>query len=53
MPTHKGSDANGPYWQWGYRKKYYYKEGDSESEKIAYEKAERQGRAIHARGWHE
>ena len=28
MPIHRGRDSNGPYYQWGTQKKYYYKSGD-------------------------
>jgi len=46
MPVHHGKDRKGSYYQWGSRKKYYYKKGSELSKSIAYNKAKRQGIAI-------
>lgn len=44
-----GNDQYGPFFRWGYHgKKYYYILYDQRSKNIAFEKASRQGRAIHA-----
>jgi len=53
MPIHRGRDSNGPYYQWGTQKKYYYKSGDKISRNLAYEKARKQAVAIYATGWKE
>ena len=53
MPVHRGRDSNGPYYQWGNRKKYYYVAGNRTSREKAREKARRQAIAIYASGWHE
>ncbi len=45
MPTHKGKDKKGTYYQWGNQKKYYYT--SKKSEQIAKSKADKQGEAIH------
>ena len=53
MPVHRGQDSQGPYYQWGdHGKKYYYTAGDEESRKRAKDKAEAQGAAAHASGYH-
>lgn len=50
MPTHKGHDSNGSYYQWGDSgKKYYYKNSDGASR--AKSKADAQGRAAYANGY--
>lgn len=46
MPVKRGKDINGPFFQWGNEKKYYYKTGDPKSRITAKKKAEKQGRAI-------
>lgn len=47
MPLHRGSDSNGPFYQWGGRgKKYYYKSGSSAQRAKAKEKAMKQAKAI-------
>jgi hypothetical protein len=46
MPLHNRKDKNGPYFQWGGRKKYYYKTGSERSKKMARDKAMKQARAI-------
>ena len=50
MPTKRGKDSKGSYYQWGNQKKYYYKEGDENSRKRAKKKADEQGRAIKSAG---
>jgi hypothetical protein len=51
MPITRGKDVNGPYYQWGSQKKYYYKAGDRESRYAAYDLARKQAVAIYASGW--
>jgi len=51
MPTQRGQDSKGPYYQWGSGKKYYYEAGNEESRKRAKEKADRQGRAVRSSGY--
>lgn len=51
MPVRRGKDSNGPYYQWGSQKKYYYTSNDKESREKAKEKAQRQGRAAYASGY--
>lgn len=51
MPIHRKRDSKGPYYQYGSRKKYYYKSGNKRSREIAYKKAHRQMVAILASGW--
>ena len=53
MPIHRGTDSKGPYYQWGTRKKYYYKSGNQKSREIAKKKAHAQAVAIYASGWRE
>ncbi len=45
MPVHRGHDKQGPFYQWGHQKKYYYVVG-TKSRLIARKKAMRQGAAI-------
>ena len=47
MPVIRGSDSNGPYYQYGGQKKYYYVAGNKRSRDLAYTKAVKQGQAIH------
>lgn len=49
MPIKKGKDSNGPYYQYGNKKKYYYKPLSQRSQSIAKSKAIKQSNAIHAR----
>ena len=50
MPIQQGRDPVGWWFRWGRRgKKYYYINGDMESMLAAFEKAEKQARAIFAR----
>jgi hypothetical protein len=50
MPIHKRTDSFGSYYQFGdHGKKYYFERGNKQSEQQAYNKAKRQGAAIHAR----
>lgn len=44
MPTHKGTDSKGTYYQWGNQKKYYYT--TPRGEQMAKAKADKQGRVI-------
>lgn len=47
MPTKRGIDKIGTYYQWGqHGKKYYYKAGDSISRTQAKTKADKQGKVI-------
>jgi hypothetical protein len=46
MPIKNSKDVNGPYYQWGNQKKYYYVASDSKSRDDAKLKAEKQGRRI-------
>ena len=49
MPVHMGVDDQGHYYQYGeHGAKYYFNLSDAASQKDAMDKAERQGRAIHA-----
>jgi len=51
MPTHRGSDSGGPYYQWGASgKRYHYQVGNKASAARAKAKADKQGRAVKARG---
>lgn len=50
MPVNRRKNINGSYYQWGtHGKKYYYKENNEKSRKLAQSKAKLQGRAIKAR----
>lgn len=51
MPIRRGKDAQGPYYQWGDRKKYYYRSNDPKSRQDAKKKATKQAQAIYATGW--
>ena len=52
MPVHRGTDSDGPYYQWGdHGKRYHYTTGDASSRKEAKEKAAKQGQAAHAHGY--
>lgn len=55
MPIRRGySTIDGKkvgYYVWGDRKRYYYTPGNEQSRRRAYDKAERQARAIYARGY--
>lgn len=52
MPVHRGTDSNGPYYQWGnHGKKYYYKLGDKVSREKAKKQASAQGAAAYANGY--
>lgn len=56
MPIHQGYEVRGGerlgYYQWGeHGKRYYYTPGDDEERARAKERAEKQGRAAHARGY--
>jgi len=54
MPTHRGVDSKGSYYQWGNSgKKYYYISGNERSRNIAKNKAKKQAIAIYASGWRE
>lgn len=47
MPTHKGEDSKGTFFQWGSKgKKYYYIPGNLRTMAFAKMKADSQGRAI-------
>ncbi len=46
MPIHRGKDSKGYFYQWGYRKKYYYIPKNIRSRLLALNKAKRQARAI-------
>ena len=51
MPVRRGQTAGSPYYAWGRRgARYYYVAGDAPSRARARLQAERQGRAIKARG---
>lgn len=53
MPVNRGKDSSGPYYQWGDSgKKYHYESGNRQSREDAKRKAERQGRAARASGYH-
>jgi len=54
MPTKCGKrDSKGVYCQWGnHGAHYYYTPGDKESMERARKKADAQGAAAHASGWH-
>ncbi len=49
MPVHRGKDSNGPYYQYGHAKKYYYTSNNKMSREKAKNKAKEQGRAIEYR----
>ena len=51
MPIHRGNDTGGPYYQWGNKKKYYYKSGSKRSREYAKNKATKQAIAIYSSGW--
>ena len=51
MPIHHGYDRNGPYYRWGYGKKYYYNPNNELSKRFAFEQAYRHTRATYSRGW--
>jgi hypothetical protein len=52
MPVHRGSDAKGPFYQWGGQgRKYRYVAGDAGSRTRAKHAAARQGQAAHAHGY--
>jgi len=51
MPIHRGKDSKGPFYQWGHRKKYYYKSGNKKSRERAKKLATQQMRAIFASGY--
>lgn len=52
MPVKCSKDSEGSYCRWGgHGKKYYYINGNERSKMMAYNKAKRQGMAIHASGW--
>jgi len=51
MPVHTGHDSKGCFAQWGSKKKYYYKCGDTDARARAKAKAAKQGRAAHAHGY--
>lgn len=51
MPIHKSNDLEGPYYQWGNQKKYYFDPKKILSEMKAYEKAVRQAQAIYSSGY--
>ncbi len=52
MPVDRGSDANGPFYQWGgHGKKYRYTAGDVRSRTRAKHAATRQGQAARAGGY--
>jgi hypothetical protein len=46
MPIQRRIDRNGPYYQWGNQKKYYYISGNMKSRHSAFSKAVMQGIAI-------
>lgn len=49
MPAIRGKDSNGCYYRWGgHGKKYYYAANNPASRERARQKANLQGRAIHA-----
>ena len=49
MPLRNSHDSRGPYWAWGYNKRYYYTSGDKKSREKAKAKAVRQAHAIQRR----
>lgn len=52
MPVHRGSDQDGPFYQWGDSgKKYRYESGNKQSRETAKKKATKQGQAAHAAGY--
>lgn len=51
MPVSQGRDANGVFYRWGHRTKYYYIQGDKKSRDKAKQKAKNQGIAVYASGW--
>ncbi len=51
MPIHRGIDSSGPYYQWGTRKKYYYKSGNKRSRESAKKRAIKQMKAIFSSGY--
>lgn len=54
MPTHRGVDSKGPYFQWGnHGKKYYYVPNNKRSRELARSKAHKQGIAVRMTGWRE
>lgn len=46
MPLHNRKDKQGPYFQWGGLKKYYYNPKSNRSKQLARDKAMKQARAI-------
>jgi len=53
MPIRRGKDKKGCFYQWGGRKKYYYKCGSKNAAARAKKKAEAQAKAIYSSGWRE
>jgi hypothetical protein len=51
MPLKRDHDSNGPYYQWGNQKKYYYKSGSAISRKRAKQRAINQMIAIKMNGY--
>jgi hypothetical protein len=52
MPSQRGNDSKGCFYQWGSSgKKYYYSCGDASSRKQAKKKADKQGQAAYASGY--
>ena len=50
-PINSGNDSNGPYFQYGSQKRYYYDETNERSRTMAYNKAKKQASAIFASGY--
>jgi hypothetical protein len=46
MPIHRGTDSKGSFYQYGEKKKYYYKTGSKRSREIAKAKCAKQELAI-------
>jgi hypothetical protein len=54
MPVHRTTSAGKPAFQWGeHGHKYPFTAGNEASEKQAESKAEAQGKAAHAHGYHD
>jgi hypothetical protein len=52
MPIKQGQDKNGPYYQYGHLKKYYYIANNKRSREGAKKKAIKQSAAVHiSRGY--
>jgi len=50
MPLHRGKDSEGSYYSWGKNgHRYHYTAGSKRSRDLAKSKAEKQGKASHAK----